>query len=658
MAMKPQFSVEVDDAAFKNFQAAFQKYQQQVAESSGVWDKNNKKITDFADKFKKVAVDSAKPFNDLAKITGKIADNVARATGFFARWAGIASFMSGALGMFSIMGLNSLANYVQHEQTGARGLGISIGKKNAFGLAYERYFDPDSALGKMADIKSDPSKWSTFAALGINDFQNKDAADLTEEAARKARALYKQYNGNKLALDAMHATDLFSMDQLRTMATAPDSEMDDASKFYHSKQKDLGINDRDATDWANFHRTMGEIETSLKHVFITVLTPLAPELEKLTQAFGDAIKIFLKSDTFADVIDDLADGLGAVAKELGSDEFQLALRHAIREVGVFYNTMKEFISWLGKKFSWLMPSHESKNTYLNQAMYYGETREQAIKEWDEHVKEMKDAAAAKGEVWKSEEEIAADEVTLDQQEKKDDEDWLERQRARHEARRRAREAQDAGAGGGSGAAGPASPANDNAFPDIDAVTTKWLRRGGWRKDTGQFADLQAKYPNLPSHMLWQLYGNESSYGTDLSTSGAGAKGAFQFMDATARQYGVDVTDEKSSADGAARYMSYLLHYFGGDHDKAIAAYNAGEGRIGRAVDAARAHGNADDWLRYAPQETRDYVGKYHAQQFIEQNGTGAVVVPGRNTNPPQVNIRISNQSGNDVNVNTQATGAS
>lgn len=45
----------------------------------------------------------------------------------------------------------------------------------------------------------------------------------------------------------------------------------------------------------------------------------------------------------------------------------------------------------------------------------------------------------------------------------------------------------------------------------------------------------------------------------------------------------------------------------GDDAKALAAYNAGPGAVRNAVKKAESSGNPDDWLRFLPAETRDYV---------------------------------------------------
>lgn len=64
-------------------------------------------------------------------------------------------------------------------------------------------------------------------------------------------------------------------------------------------------------------------------------------------------------------------------------------------------------------------------------------------------------------------------------------------------------------------------------------------------------------------------------------SRAGAVGEMQLMPATARSLGVDPLDSRQNYQGGAAYLARLLRRYDGDTVKALAAYNAGEGRVDR-----------------------------------------------------------------------------
>lgn len=79
---------------------------------------------------------------------------------------------------------------------------------------------------------------------------------------------------------------------------------------------------------------------------------------------------------------------------------------------------------------------------------------------------------------------------------------------------------------------------------------------------------------VPARLLYGVWGAETNYGKNKSTSPAGAEGDFQFMPDTARSLGVNVNSFSSSAYGAAKYLAQLRRGSSSWHE-AIAKYNAG-----------------------------------------------------------------------------------
>ncbi|MEI8595441.1 lytic transglycosylase domain-containing protein [Photobacterium sp. Hal280] len=108
---------------------------------------------------------------------------------------------------------------------------------------------------------------------------------------------------------------------------------------------------------------------------------------------------------------------------------------------------------------------------------------------------------------------------------------------------------------------------------------------------------------------------ESTFRVD-AVSSANAAGLWQLIPATAERFGLQVQadnderfDVKKSTQAAVAYLSFLYNKFDQDLALTLAAYNAGEGRVGRAMKKANSHQFTALSL---PKETRDYVHKFHA----------------------------------------------
>jgi soluble lytic murein transglycosylase-like protein len=87
--------------------------------------------------------------------------------------------------------------------------------------------------------------------------------------------------------------------------------------------------------------------------------------------------------------------------------------------------------------------------------------------------------------------------------------------------------------------------------------------------------------SLSPALLAALVSQESGW-NPRAVSSKGAVGLAQLMPATARELGVDPRDPAANLLGGALYLRRLLDSFGGDVERALAAYNAGPGRVRRA----------------------------------------------------------------------------
>jgi membrane-bound lytic murein transglycosylase D len=118
---------------------------------------------------------------------------------------------------------------------------------------------------------------------------------------------------------------------------------------------------------------------------------------------------------------------------------------------------------------------------------------------------------------------------------------------------------------------------------------------------------------------------ESAY-NPIANSRSKAVGIWQFIPSTGRLYGLkqDWWQDKrrNIVDATNAALDYLqkLHALFGTWDLALAAYNAGEGTISRAIARNKAKGLPTDYAHLKlPAETKDYVPKLQAIKNIVSN---------------------------------------
>jgi membrane-bound lytic murein transglycosylase D len=159
-----------------------------------------------------------------------------------------------------------------------------------------------------------------------------------------------------------------------------------------------------------------------------------------------------------------------------------------------------------------------------------------------------------------------------------------------------------------GIAGPSS-----RIPNYDL----WLGREKGRPAPAGAAALMPRLATafaaegVPSQLAWMAEAESNLIPS--ARSPVGARGLFQLMPSTAHALGLstllpdDRIDPEKSARAAARYLRSLFEKFG-SWPLALAAYNAGEGRVSRLL-ASRGATDFAGISSSLPAETRMYVPK-------------------------------------------------
>jgi membrane-bound lytic murein transglycosylase D len=131
----------------------------------------------------------------------------------------------------------------------------------------------------------------------------------------------------------------------------------------------------------------------------------------------------------------------------------------------------------------------------------------------------------------------------------------------------------------------------------------------------------------------------------MAVSHVGAVGLWQIMPHTARELGLQINkyvderkDPHKATEAALSYLQYL-HDIYDNWTLAFAAYNAGPGRINRAIRMAGGDKRFKNIMPYLPKETQLYIPKYIAAQYLLENYLKHGLVP----ELPNLDLQLTDQ---------------
>lgn len=161
------------------------------------------------------------------------------------------------------------------------------------------------------------------------------------------------------------------------------------------------------------------------------------------------------------------------------------------------------------------------------------------------------------------------------------------------------------------------PMGDNLVPPITGLTSTYNEglpaNNAVPSEYDAYIEAAAAKYGVDPNLIRAVIKTESSFNPD-AVSSAGAKGLMQLMDGTARSLGVtNPFDPIQNIEGGTRYLASLLNKYNGNESVALAAYNAGPGRVDRLNIAT----DEDLSRLYAtlPVETQRYVAKVMAARY-------------------------------------------
>lgn len=377
----PILKIPVDDAAFQRYLATFNKYQEQVAAQPEMWKGINEgmsaltlagaaiaaEIAHQANETRSLAAEEKKREEAQRKAAKEKADadkdeadrdkqaaarrkhaidqvkeyskGLAEAAVNLGKWAIIGEGASLAAGALTFWGLDRFVAGVGEERRLSQGLGVSMGQRQGLGINMQRYFDVNSVLETVTNAQATPSSWGVFRMMGI-DPNGKDTAQLTNEAAVAARRMFIADRGNLGLAGAQGLTQIFSPDDLRRLAATPEKDL---RQSITDSAANAGLSDEVGRKWQQFNINLETAGLKLKNALIDRLTTLEGPLSDVLAAFTDlALRVLTKTN-----LDEIATGIEAFAKYIGSPKFQSDFKTFVDDIALIAQKMVDALVFLG-----------------------------------------------------------------------------------------------------------------------------------------------------------------------------------------------------------------------------------------------------------------------------------------------------------------------
>lgn len=371
MALKSVIDIDINDADFQRFAAAFAKYQEALTGAPAQWDAVAQSASVAAAAAAGVGVGIARASENLHDMTGdsvaltrnterqasawstmatsagRFTSRVIEATRSLLRWGELTGLISGILGGGGLFGIDRLATQAGNQRRSSLGIGTTPGESNAFEVNYSRLVDTSSFLSGVNAAMTDVRKSVGLIGAGITskDTEGKDTAQVGSLLIDQLKKIADQTPNDKLqnVLEARHLDQFINVQDFQRLKNTPAGEIDQYKRDFNNDTKNLDLTKSQSKDWQDLQTQLHRAGTEIETTFIRFLTPLAKPIGALSAAFTKLVEDILKNNTLKDWIDALTVGLKWLDTTISSGSFHESVNTFITNVGNVAHKIGEMI---------------------------------------------------------------------------------------------------------------------------------------------------------------------------------------------------------------------------------------------------------------------------------------------------------------------------
>ena len=373
MTDRPIVAIEINDDAFKAFQAKFAAYQKAVSDMPSQWDAVNKatgasrpifeKMNELVDHQNDLVSDLAdsakrgeKPTQNVAASWGVIyrtgrlwSSSIKSSTLSLAKWSSLTAVFSGILSAGGLYGIDKMAAGVSGRRTGALGYGTTIGAQSSFQTNFDRIGNANGILTSTSRALSDPRS-RVFRSLGVSGkIEGMDAPHAFAAILPDIERLLKRTPENQISsiIQGYGLGEVgIGLNEARFIRNAPAGETGRMIKGFASDEGAMGVANPEA--WSRFSTQMELAGGAIRVAFERNLASMTLPLEHITSSFETLFTALLKKGGMADdLIKMVGDGVDKFAKMIGSKSVVSAVDEFISRFDMTTKQFDVFNDWLG-----------------------------------------------------------------------------------------------------------------------------------------------------------------------------------------------------------------------------------------------------------------------------------------------------------------------
>lgn len=380
------FQVQVDDEAFKKFQQDFEKYTVSVEGLPMAWGRIEQaikgvgeridaqtdalsavitatdKATDRQKAYNRTLRDTAGAWGNISRWTrmavqdahrllgiyGAISSRLSNAAVSMLKWGTVGALGAGLAGAGGLWGISNLASAAGATRRASQGMGLRPGELRAFETNYSKMFDARSVLGNLSSIRNDPDRRWALISMGLN--PNDSTGDLARQAPLRAKQIYEEGGQSLAYARARGLLEVFTEEDLQRLHSMTVQEIEASRQMVEQDRRRMQVSDALSRRWqalgTQFERASNVIQT----VFLDALSPLAPEIEKLSDAFTEAVKTAMSMEGMRTAITGLATGIRAAGGYISSNEFLEDIKKFGAAVESVWRAVTRVATWINSLF--------------------------------------------------------------------------------------------------------------------------------------------------------------------------------------------------------------------------------------------------------------------------------------------------------------------